>query len=201
MQAFILEIIKPTILAMLLFSAIKVIIGTDYIEGASMRPTLKQGNYVLVNKLAYLHIPISGGSAHTDAKEISPSPSNIFPFDPPNRGEVIVFKSPSDISKNFVKRVIGVPGDTVEIHGGRVFVNGAQLDEPYIKDTERIADNMPPFKVPAKEFFVLGDNRRASSDSRQWGAVPLENVRGRVWIRYWPFSDIRVLPTADANSN
>ena len=165
-----------------------------------MRPTLKQGNYVLVNKLAYIHIPISGGSAHTDAKAISPSRSNIFPFDPPNRGEVIVFKSPSDISKNFVKRVIGVPGDTVKIRGGRVFVNGAQLDEPYIKDTERIAYNMLPFKVLAEEFFVLGDNRRASSDSRQWGAVPLENIRGRVWIRYWPFTEVSAFPTADANS-
>lgn len=141
-----------------------------------MRPTIKQGNYLLVNKLAHHYI-----------------------FDSFQRGEVVVFNSPSDASTSFVKRVIGLPGDTVEIRGGQVFVNSVRLNEPYIEDDEGYNDNMAPFEVPASAFFVLGDNRSVSSDSRNWGAVPQENIIGKAWLRYYPFSDIRIFPTADAD--
>lgn len=199
MRAFIREIIETTILAMLLFVALQFAVQSFQVEGVSMHPTLMQGNYLLVNKLVYRHITIDGGYAYADPEALPPSTANIFPFDPPKPGEVVVFNAPSDISRDFVKRVIGVPGDTVEIRRGRVFVNGAMLNEPYIKDEERDDDDMPPFDVPAAAFFVLGDNRRASNDSRDWGAVPLENIIGRAWVRYWPLSDLRVFPTADAN--
>lgn len=139
----------PIICALLIFFAAKSIVQSVQVEGASMHPTIKQGNRLLINKLARHHI-----------------------FNPPKRGEIIAFTHPQDPSKIFIKRVIGMPGDMVEIRGGQVFVNSVKINEPYINDNERYNDNMDPFKVPESAFFVLGDNRPISSDSRDWGPSP-----------------------------
>ncbi len=105
---------------------------------------------------------------------------------PPRPGDVIVFRYPLDPQRDFVKRVIGVPGDTVEIRRGVVYVNGKALDEPYV--TAPSIDTMAQRTVGPDEYFVLGDNRRASNDSRDWGPVPLKNIIGKVWMTYWPTS-------------
>lgn len=195
MRIFIREIIETIILSLLLFVGIQFVVQSFQVEGASMRPTLAQGNYLLVNKLVYRHITIDGyaGSDAPDLPRIK-----LFPFHAPMHGEVVVFSSLHDPERDFVKRVIGVPGDTVEIREGEVFLNGARIDEPYIEQADN--DNMAALEVPDGSFFVMGDNRRDSNDSRDWGAVPLENIIGMAWVRYWPLDDIRLFPSAEVQA-
>ena len=133
-------------------------------QGTSMGPALEHGEYILVNKLAYK-------------------------FGDPKPGDVVVFRYPDPNPKNrkrdFVKRVIGVPGDKISINKGTVWVNG----KPLAEDGYIIAPgstNMSERKMGQEEYFVLGDDRPHSNDSREWGAVPEENILGKVWIVYWP---------------
>jgi signal peptidase I len=120
-----------------------------------------------------------------------------FVFHAPERGDVIVFHPPppNDPSRDFIKRVIGVPGDTVDVRQGHVYVNGAELDEPYIRQPTlpinvRYSHNV----LGPDQYFVLGDNRGNSSDSRQWGPVTADEIVGRTWLVYWPFSAVKVAP-------
>ena len=129
----------------------------------------------------------------------------LYPFHPPRRGEVIVFHfcdvhcdtedasqesaGPQIPSRDFVKRIIAVPGDTVEIRRGKVYVNDELLEEPYIVDSSRASDD-GTWRMTAEEYFVLGDNRPSSNDSRRFGPVPLNNILGKAWITYWPFPQL-----------
>ena len=192
MRTAIREIIETIILSLLLFLVIQFAVQTYQVEGASMRPTLTQGQYLLVNKLVYRHLDVGGAEGAISAGEVTQG-NLIFPFHPPQHGEVIIFSYPHDPSRAFVKRVIGIPGDTVEIRAGRTFVNGRQLKESYAMLDDH--DEMDALKVPANSFFVMGDNRLQSNDSRDWGAVPLENIVGRAWVRYWPLHQIGIFPT------
>ena len=193
MRAAIREIIETIILSLLLFIGIQFAVQTYQVEGASMYPTLAQGQYLLVNKVIYRHLSVGETvdiSAHKGGESQG---SRIFPFQPPQHGEVVVFNAPDDPTRDFVKRVMGVPGDTVEIRNGRTYVNGKRLQEDYAELDD--FDEMEEFIVPANSYFVMGDNRRQSNDSRDWGPVPLEHIVGRAWVRYWPPHEIRVFPT------
>ena len=139
------------------------------IPSESMEDTLLVGDYVLVNR--FLH-----ASAPTGLERL------LLPLREIERGEVIVFKHPDEPEKDYIKRVIGLPGDRVEIRRGRPFVNGEPLDEPYLNELYRIGDNQPPVDVPPGEYFVMGDHRNHSFDSRAWGTVPRELVRGRAFL-------------------
>ena len=196
MRAVIREIIETIILSLLLFIGIQFAVQTYQVEGASMRPTLTQGQYLLVNKVVYRHLNVGGDAEGAVVGSEFSEDSLIFPFHPPQRGEVVIFSFPNDPSRDFVKRVIGVPGDTVEIRGGRTFVNGKRIQESYADLDEY--DDMDAYKVPPNTYFVLGDNRRHSNDSRDWGTVPLENIVGRAWVRYWPPHQIAIFPTEHA---
>ena len=111
---------------------------------------------------------------------------------PPERGEIVVFDVPEQISDiPLIKRVVGIPGDTVEVKGGAAYVNGRRLDEPYL--AEQTLGQMALGTVPEGHVFVLGDNRNNANDSRAFGMVPFEDIVGRAWIRYWPPADIGVL--------
>lgn len=183
MRAVIRELIETVILALVIFLVLQFSVQNFRVEGSSMEPTLEEGQYLLVNKLVYFHFDPHGLSAvlpfvSGDAERA------VFPFRAPSRGEVIIFRFPRDPSRDFVKRVIGLPGDVVEIHRGQLFVNGEAVEEPYL--TYRDLDNMEPVRVPPDSYFVLGDNRRASNDSRDWGAVPADHIIGRAWVSYWP---------------
>ena len=112
------------------------------------------------------------------------------PFRPPRLGEIIVFRFPGEPKRDFVKRVIGRPGDKVEIVDGTVLVNDAVHREPYLR--EPFTEDMSPRRMGQDEYFVMGDNRSHSNDSRNWGAVPGENVVGKVWLIYWPFAKFGV---------
>ena len=190
MRSLIRELIETVILALLIFLALQFSVQNFRVEGSSMQPTLEEGQYLLVNKIVYFHLApgelrsvFSFGSSAED--------ESVFPIRDPKRGDVIIFHFPRDVSRDFVKRVIGLPGDAVEIQQGQVFVNGLQLDEPYL--TRRDKSTMSLLTVGPDEFFVLGDNRRASNDSRDWGTVPTDNIVGRAWVSYWPLNQLRSL--------
>jgi signal peptidase I len=119
----------------------------------------------------------------------------------PRRGEVLVFEYPRDMSKDYIKRVIALPGETVAINDGQVFVNGTLLDEPYLDQIpttcrgEDACNNGQPVTVPPGAVFVMGDNRNNSSDSREWGALPLDGIIGKAWVSYWPRDYWGVIPS------
>jgi signal peptidase I len=150
------------------------------IPSGSMLETLQIGDHILVNKLRYgVRLPVLG--------------KRIVKFQDPRRGDVIVFVYPVDTSKDFIKRVIGEPGDTVEVKHKQVYINGEKMNDPYGQfvegpgDNSRLTprDNFGPVRVPDDQVFVMGDNRDRSYDSRFWGFVPLDDVRGKAFVIYW----------------
>lgn len=145
------------------------------VEGTSMLPQLHDGERLLVNKLVYYKIQsVSWG--HIE------------------RGDIVVFWFPNDPDKSYVKRVIGLPGETVEIRNGRVFVNGQELNEDYLdKEYNQTLPTTAAKKVDEHHYFVMGDNRDNSSDSRYWGLVPEKYIYGKAFFRYWKPSNIGFL--------
>jgi signal peptidase I len=190
------ELAETVILAVLIFFAVKAVVQNFRVEGASMNPSLQTEQYLLVNKAIYFRIDMS--TIHKFLPFISAdNGAKKHLFRAPRRGDVIVFKFPLDPSRDFIKRVIGVPGDTVEVKDEKVYINGAPLVENYIEATPNY--NYGPKTVPPGEYFVLGDNRRNSYDSHAWGAtcpaqqqcdfVPEGNIIGQAWLSYWPLSE------------
>jgi len=162
------ELIETLILTLVIFLLIRFAVQNFRIEGFSMEPNFHDGQFLIVNKLVYaLHSP--------------------------ERGDVIVFIPPNSTTRDFIKRVIGLPGDRVEIVNGRVFVNGAPLDEPYPLNPGSYSAGA--VTVPADEYFVLGDNRNNSSDSHSWGSVPAKSIIGKAWVSYWPPQVMGLVPT------
>ena len=180
MRALVRELIETVLLALVVYLALQFSIQPYRVEGSSMVPGLGEGEYLLVNKMLYWDLPLISGD-------------DGYLIQPPRFGDVVIFKFPLDPGRNFVKRVIGVPGDIVEIDKGIVFLNGEELDEPYVTRPDH--GNTKSQVVPPDSFFVLGDNRRASDDSRSWGVVPRDNIIGRAWVSYWPPEQLkRLLP-------
>lgn len=136
------------------------------VSGACMQPHLYTGERVLANKIAY-HLG------------------------EPKRGEIVIFNYPKDLTQIYVKRVIGLPGETVAIHNGGVFINGRRLAEPY--KTYEAHGDMAPQRVPNAEYFVMGDNRDVSDDSRYWGDLPRTDIVGKAVACYWPPSRCQML--------
>lgn len=158
MLRFIFDVVETLVLSLILFAAVNFITARIRVEGSSMVPSFQDGELVVVNKLAY-----SMGK--------------------PQRGDVIIFHYPRDPNMEYIKRIIGLPGDTVLIHDGKVFVNGLEVKEPYINDSP---DYEKLEVVAPDNLFVLGDNRRHSSDSHEWGVLPLNLVIGKAVFVYWP---------------
>ena len=190
------EIIEAVVLAVVVFMLLQTTVRNFKVEGSSMDPTLEGGQYLLVNRLVYLRIDMERLSSIVpfwQAKEDSPR----YAVHPPKRGEIVVFQFPQDPSKDFVKRVVGLPGEEIEVRGGTVFVNGGVLEEPYLAADGSGGRNGRLFQLEEGEYYVLGDNRAHSNDSRNWGAVPEANLRGKVWIVYWPAPEIQILNILD----
>lgn len=183
------ETLQTLLLALLLFAALQGSIQNYRVEGASMEPTLISREYLLVNKLVYYRI--DKGRLARYLPFIDAKPGDVaYLFHSPQRGDIVVFHYPRDPSRDFVKRVIGVPGDTVELKNGRVYVNGMLQDERYVLDLAR--SSMERISLGAEQYFVLGDNRPHSNDSKDWGTVSLNNIVGSGWIAYWPLSQLRI---------
>jgi signal peptidase I len=174
-RRFLLDAVETILLSLILFLGINAISARIRIESISMQPTLFAGDFVIVNKLAYW-------------------------LGNPGRGDVIIFHYPPDPGREpYIKRVIGLPGDIVRVSQGKVFVNKQPLNEPYISANPMYEGS---WEVPPESLFVLGDNRNSSSDSHQWGMVPLKNVIGKAEVVYWPPTEWKMLnePTAFAAS-
>ena len=177
------EFLEAVILALVVFLVVQTTIQNFKVEGSSMYPTLQGGQYLLVNKLVYFRVDQERLSRVVPFWKVE-RPEERFAIHPPQRGEVIVFHFPRDPSRDFVKRVIGVPGDEVEIRQGAVYVNEVKLEEPYLE--ARDVSNYERLRLNEKEYFVLGDNRPSSNDSRSWGVVPEDHILGKAWFVYWP---------------
>ncbi|HEX2756458.1 MAG TPA: signal peptidase I [Candidatus Limnocylindrales bacterium] len=177
------EIIETVVLTLILFWVIQSFVAQPFqVQQFSMQNTIQDGQYVLVDRL----------TPH---------------FDPYHRGDIIVFTPPQAVDespdrKPFIKRVIGVAGDTIELRDGKVLVNGVALVEPYLYAVNGTAQATGPengevtWTVGAGELLVMGDHRARSSDSREFGTIEVSSVIGRAWLRYWPIEDLAVLPTA-----
>lgn len=159
------EVIETIVLTILMFVVIRFAVQNFNIEGTSMEPSLHNQELILVDKWTYL-------------------------FRPPARGDVIVFIAPPQPSQDYIKRVIGIPGDTITIQNTTIIVDHVILNETYVDPNNQgnIYDykNIHDMVVPPNKYFVLGDNRRGSSDSRDWGFVPKKNIIGRAALVYWP---------------
>lgn len=186
MKSALREIFETIVLTILIFLLVRSVVQNFKVEGRSMEPTLESGQYLLINKATYWRID---GESLRSAFAFQPQETGApdrprYLFGPPKRGDVIVFRYPKDPSRDFIKRVIAASGETVEIRGGRVYVDGKLQPEPFLRDSPSYSYEAT--KVPQGNFFVLGDNRNNSSDSHVWGMVPEENIIGKAWIRYWP---------------
>ena len=159
------EIVETLLLTVVIFVLVNTLTGRFRIDGSSMEPNLHDGEYVIVNRIVYrLH--------------------------PPQRGDIVVFRR--DASREFIKRVIGVPGETVEVKGRHVYINNRPIEEPYIAAPN--AYTMEPRTIGPDEYFVLGDNRNNSSDSHNWGTIQSSAIDGKAWVTYWPPKSWGVVP-------
>jgi signal peptidase I len=177
---WLIEVIETLALTLVIFLVVQNFVAQPFkVEQHSMDRTFAEGDYVLVDRLTHLWSPYA-------------------------RGQVIVFQAPVVTNRKdpFIKRVIGVGGDTVEVRDGHVFVNGVALDEPYLFRNDAavpeptITGSQSRWVVPVGELFVMGDHRRVSDDSRLFGAIPVSSVIGRGVIRYWPLSELGTVATA-----
>jgi signal peptidase I len=189
------ELLQTILLTLVIFVAVRSVVQNFRVEGASMEPTLQTGQYLLINRAAYYHLE---GTPFDGLIPTTSQGSLRFLFGGPQRGDIAVFRAPMQPDKDYIKRIIGLPGDTVLIRNGEVYVNGQLLDEPYIHFFASY--NYPitgnPVTVRDGQYFVLGDNRPNSSDSHLGWFVPVENLVGRSWLSYWPPSTWGVTPHA-----
>jgi len=161
---FVWEILKIVLIALVIVIPIRYFLFQPFIvKGQSMEPNFENSNYLIVDELSYR-------------------------FRDPQRGEVVVFRYPKNISQRFIKRIIGLPGEKIEIEAGVVMMNGKILDESkYLPSGVQTTGNTQ-ISLDENEYFVLGDNRISSFDSRQWGVLPRKNIVGRVYFRAWPIT-------------
>ncbi len=160
------DVVETLLLTAIVFLVVNGLIGRFRIEQVSMETTLHEGEYVIVDKVSYA-------------------------LRSPQRGEIVVLKRAGQ--PDLIKRVIGLPGETLEVRDGRVYINGQPIAEPYIRGP--IAQVTAPQQIPPGQYFVMGDNRNNSSDSRAFGAIPRQDIVGRAWIIYWPPQQWQVLGT------
>ncbi len=164
------EFVETLVLIVVIFFGIRTVVQNFRIEGQSMEPTLHSEQYVLVNKLSYRG------------------------FGKPQRGDIVVFNAWDRAGdKDFIKRIIGVPGDVVEIRDGSVIVSGDVLDEPYLEPA-MTSGTYGPITLGDDEYYALGDNRGNSSDSRNHGVLPGDSLIGKAWFTYWPPDQVMIVP-------
>ncbi|MCA1666106.1 MAG: signal peptidase I [Thermomicrobia bacterium] len=175
------ELIETLIIAALLFFGMRLLMPAVVVDGTSMVPSLQNGEHLLENRLAYRNIEI-GGTKH-------------YLFHAPQRGDIVVIEPPIAHDKPFIKRIIGLPGDTILIRDGNVIVNGVALHETnisappaYIYPADGRARTLGP-----DEYFVMGDNRNASEDSHIFGPIHSDAIMGKTWIAFWPRIDVGFL--------
>jgi signal peptidase I len=183
------EVAQTVLLALALFFLIRNFVQNYRIEGISMEPNFHDGQFLIVNRYAYCP------GFHFEIPPLGVNLDKTWCVRLPRRGDVIVFEYPRDPSRDFIKRVIGLPGDTVEIRSGKVFVNDQPLEEPFGPNPGSYSAG--PVTVGDGEVYVLGDNRNNSSDSHAWGMLPMHYVIGEALVSYWPPRYWSVVPRYD----
>lgn len=169
-----MDIIETIVVALAIFVVGYLFLFQPHqVNGASMEPNFHDKEYLLTDKISYR-------------------------FHPPQRGDIIVFRAPKNRELDYIKRVIGLPGERIRIANGSVFINDQKLKEDYLKGNATSSSGSflqagTDFLIPEDEYFVLGDNRSHSSDSRDWGTVAKEDIIGKAWLRYWPLQDFGVI--------
>ena len=160
------DAITTVLIALVIFILLQVTVGSFKVYGLCMLPNIQHGDYIMVNKTSYL-------------------------FQNPERGEVIIFHSPRNRHSDLIKRIIAIPGDTIEIKDNKVFVNGTALVESYIMESPNY--ELPRQKIPTDHYFVLGDNRNNSADSHTGWLLPRGNIIGKAWVCYWPLPHLTTI--------
>ncbi|MFN0148258.1 MAG: signal peptidase I, partial [Dehalococcoidia bacterium] len=184
-RTLIRELVETGLLALLVFLAVRASFQNFKVDGSSMFPTLKDGQFLIVNKLVYSEVDVDKMSRFLPFLDPGAEPKRHV-FHAPDRGDIIVLIDPKKPDTDLIKRVVGLPGETVEIVDGRVYIDGFLLDEPYIKTPWH--DNRPKVAIPEGQYFVMGDNRDNSLDSRssQVGLIPKDLIIGKALLSYWP---------------
>jgi signal peptidase I len=206
LRSALVEILQTVVLTLLIFFAVRSVVQNFRVEGLSMSETLHTGQYLLINKAVYFRSDGTVLDRLIGRDPLHPRGPRYL-FGGPQRGDIIVFEAPGSTERDFIKRVIGMPGDTVRISRGKVFVNGQELDEPYI--VHRGNYDLDSRKVPEGNYFVLGDNRPNSSDSHLGWFVTADSIIGRAWLSYWPpttwgsigHEDLDVAPARSGSSD
>jgi signal peptidase I len=189
MKFFSKEILKIFLLALLIVLPIRLFLFQPFfVDGNSMLPNFHHGNYLIINQIGYktTQVGIGGATLFT-----------VRPWKELERGDIIVFRAPGEKRQFFIKRIVGLPGETVAVRGGKVVIASGDdeftLDESYLPSERRTLCNGVPqcdaVTLSDEEYYVLGDNRGASSDSRVWGPLPRSEVIGMVLLRAWPLTD------------
>lgn len=166
------EIVETVVLALIIFLVIRQVVQNYRIESHSMLPNFEEGQFILVNKLAYK-------------------------FGAPDRGDVIIFHNPNNPDEDYIKRVIGLPGDTVEVRGQEVYINDLLLPEAYPRNPFAPNSHFGPTVVETDRLFVMGDNRGNSTDSRAFGTLSEDLIVGKAWVRVWPVSEVGLIQHYD----
>jgi signal peptidase I len=183
-MALVREILETIIFALLVFLLVQAVSRNYKVQSISMQPNLYEGQYLVVNRLVYAR---SGAIdlLHKTAGKIEPARRVLDAvFHSPQRGEVLVFVPVTNTKPDLIKRVIGIEGDKVELKQGQIYINDKPVEEPYIRPAPM--QSFGPVVVGKDQLFVMGDNRGNSSDSRVFGMLPIKNVIGKAWLRYWP---------------
>ncbi len=175
-MVFVWEVFKIFVISLAIIVPIRYfLIQPFFVHGMSMEPNFDDGQYLIIDEISYR-------------------------FSPPERGDVIVFRYPPDPTQFFIKRIIGLPGETVITRGSQITIVNTGNPNGLILDESSYLQNVPPlgdetYTVKDNEYFVMGDNRTASFDSRRWGDVPAANITGRVWLRAWPTNKLGAIKT------
>jgi signal peptidase I len=170
------ELIETIVLSLVIFLLIRQVVQNYRIESHSMEPNFYEGQFILVNKMAYR-------------------------LGSPERGDVLVFHNPNNVKEDYIKRVIGLPGDTLEIHDGKVFINGRELVEKYPINEITRTQVYGPVVIEPDHLFVMGDNRPQSQDSRYFGQLSEDLIVGKAWVRVWPFNKFGIIQHYDLEPN
>lgn len=186
------EIVETLLLAILVFLAVRASIQHYRVEGDSMSPTLENGEFLLVNSLIYSEVNI--GKLADRVPFWDPGPPDVRQvFHGPERGDIVILHPRQRYDQtDLVKRVVGIPGDVFEIRDGTVVINGRKLEEPYVKEPWR--GDLPPIMIPPDHYFVMGDNRNQSLDSRSFGLVDEDDIVGKAIVSWWPRSKWGLAP-------
>ena len=161
------DILQVVVLALIIFLGIRAVVQNHFVDGVCMEPGIQDGQLFLVNKTAYW-------------------------FGSPQRGDIIVFHYPKNREQDFIKRIIGLPGETIQIKDGKTYIDGHPIDEPYLNGKPR--GSFPARQIPQGHYFVMGDNRNNSYDSRAWGTVLHDDIVGYAWLSIWPIDRWGPLP-------